>query len=88
MNSPSKPPGHLFSKATAIMREQFPRAKRHCETCGKPCDLPGAKACNGCWEVESRLAAYATSVNGRIKLKRAIERAEDDLAARTRGMVR
>jgi len=29
-----------------------------CETCGVPTDKTGTKRCDGCWEVEHRLAAY------------------------------
>jgi len=29
-----------------------------CETCGDPTDKTGTKRCDGCWEVEHRLADY------------------------------
>jgi len=29
-----------------------------CETCGTPTRMTGTKRCDGCWEVEHRLAAY------------------------------
>jgi hypothetical protein len=29
-----------------------------CETCGEPTRMTGTKRCDGCWEVEHRLARY------------------------------
>lgn len=29
-----------------------------CQTCGEPASLPGARFCNACWEVQSRLETY------------------------------
>lgn len=36
-----------------------------CESCGLPTTYTGTKRCNGCWEVESRLAEYLRSERGR-----------------------
>lgn len=44
-----------------------------CKTCNDPVSIPGAKLCNGCWEVEHRLEEYAKSTNGRRKLVQILE---------------
>ena len=46
-----------------------------CETCGKPRNFPGAKLCNGCWEVESRLGGYLCNANARRFVEEALEAA-------------
>ncbi|MHC4297999.1 MAG: hypothetical protein ACYS7Y_11910 [Planctomycetota bacterium] len=35
-----------------------------CEICGTPTPMWGTKRCNGCWEVETRLAAYLKNPKG------------------------
>lgn len=40
-----------------------------CETCGEATDMLATRRCNLCWQVESLLAAYAASKNGRQKLR-------------------
>lgn len=88
MNTPSKPPP--FANSVRIMQTPL-GVKKQCQTCGKLVDVPGANLCNNCWDVERRLEVYAQAINGRIKLKKAVEKAERELrelAARASKVVR
>lgn len=48
----------------------------HCETCDRFTSYIGTRRCNGCWEVEGRLRAYARSENGRALMRTVLAEAE------------
>lgn len=51
-----------------------------CETCGEPTTYTGTKRCNGCWEVESRLADYVR--RGGVKAQARLIAAAESAALR------
>ena len=58
------------------MRTAAPRDP--CGTCGCRVTHPGARRCNGCWEVERRLEDYAAFPGGRRELARILEEHDRD----------
>lgn len=85
MNTPSKPPP--FQNATRIMQSPTLPRVNNCTTCGKRCEL-GGTTCERCFTIEQGLEEYAKTINGRILLKKAIEKAERDLEQAAKRVIR
>ena len=60
-----------------MAKDRFGRETVPCGTCGEPTSMLGTKRCDGCWEVEARLAGYLRvgGIVAALTLRRAIEEA-------------